>query len=312
MRRSSSATLPTALKRFDAVAGELTALERRLPQVVQERLAGAQAAFAAGRSAEAAAGFSAVLAADPGNAAARRGLERARVLDAVLREMANGARAEQSGDAAAALAAYRRALQLDPATDAARAGLARLQAQATGDAYASSIAQAQAALARRDYEAARAAYDRANRIRPGGAEVTEGLQQVQRAVETRTLASTLERAAAAERAERWSEALGLHREALKADPTLRPAQEGVARAEPRAMLDAELQSFLDRPDRFFSAAGRDVARNVVERAAAVPAPGPRLACPAGAHARVHHAGRDTDPRRTRVGQRHRGADLPDW
>ena len=265
-----------ALERFAAVDTGLAALERRLPQVVQERLAVAQAAFAAGRSTEAVAAFGAVLAADPANVAARRGLERSRVLDAVLQETARGARAEQSGDTGAALAAYRRALQLDPVTEAARAGVARLQARASGDAFAGAIAQAQSALAVRDYVTARAAYDRANRIRPGAPEVAEGLQQVQRATETRTLAATLERAAAAERAERWTEALGLHREALKADPTLRMAQEGVERTEPRAMLDAELQSFLDRPDRFFSAAGRDVARNVTERAAAVPAPGPRL------------------------------------
>lgn len=266
-----------ALKHFEATAVALTALEQRLPEVVQERLAVATAAFGAGRSAEASAGFSAVLAADPDNAAAQRGLERSRVLDAVLRETATGARAEQAGDTAAATAAYRRALQLDPATATARAGLARLQARATGDAFATAIAQAQSALAARDYPAARTAYERANRIRPDAPEVTEGLQQVQRATETRTLASTLERAAAAERAERWSEALSLHREALKADPTLRTAQEGVERTEPRAMLDAELQSLLDRPDRFFSAAGRDVARSVIERATVVPAPGPRLA-----------------------------------
>jgi eukaryotic-like serine/threonine-protein kinase len=265
-----------ALTRLDTVGAGLTALEQRLPKVVQERLAVAQAAFAAGRSAEAAAAFSAVLAADPTNAAAQRGSERSRVLDAVLRETATGARAEQAGDVAAATGAYRRALQLDPATAAAREGLARLQARASGDAFAAAVAQAQSALARRDYPAAQAAYERANRIRPGAPEVTEGLQQVQRAAETRTLASTLERAAAAERAERWSEALALHREALKADSTLRTAQEGVERTEPRAMLDAELQSFLDRPDRFFNAAGRDVARNVIERAATVAPPGPRL------------------------------------
>lgn len=262
--------------RFSAAAAGLAVLEQRLPQVVRQRLDAAQAAFGAGRSAEASAAFQSVLAADPDNAVARRGIERSRVLDAVLRETASGTRAEQSGDAAAAQAAYRRALALDPATDAARAGLARLQARATGDAFATAVGQAQAALAAHDYPAARAAFERAGRIRPGAPEVAEGLQQVQRATETRTLASTLERAAAAERAERWSEALALHREALKADPTLRTAQEGMERAEPRAMLDAELQSFLDRPDRFFSAAGRDVARNVIERASTVPVPGPRL------------------------------------
>jgi hypothetical protein len=129
---------------------------------------------------------------------------------------------------------------------------------------------------RRDYRAAEAAYQQAASLRPGAPEVVEGLQQVRRATETAALASTLEQATAAEREERWSDALRLHREALKGDPTLRAAQDGVARVEPRAALDAELQSYLDKPERMYSAAGRDVVRNILDRAALVPAPGPRL------------------------------------
>jgi tetratricopeptide (TPR) repeat protein len=265
-----------ALQRFDVVAQALSSLEKQLPDIVKQRLEVARAAFNAGKSAEATAAFAAVLKADPDNAAAKSGLERSRVLDQVLREMADAQRAEQAGEAAAAMAAYQRALKLDPASGAAREGIARLQARVTGDAYASAVAQAQSALARRDFRAAQAAYARAAHLRPGAPEVTEGLQTIQRATETQALATTLERATAAETAERWSEALGLYREALKGDATLRPAQEGVERAEPRAMLDAELQSFLDKPDRFFSVTGRDIARNVIERAARVTSPGPRL------------------------------------
>jgi tetratricopeptide (TPR) repeat protein len=265
-----------ALQRFDVVAQGLAGLEKRLPEVVKERLDAAKAAFTAGRSAEAAAGYTAALKADPENAAARTGLARSKVLDDVLRETNAGARAEQAGDNAAAIAAYERALKLDPATTVAHDSLVRLQARVAGDAYAAVIAQAQAALARNDFAAAQAAYERAAKLRPGAPEIAEGLQQIKRATETRQLASTLERALAAEHAEHWSEALNLHREALKGDPTLRTAQDGVERTEPRAMLDAELQSFLDKPDRFFSAPGRDIARNVVERASKIPAPGPRL------------------------------------
>ncbi|HEX9206891.1 MAG TPA: serine/threonine-protein kinase, partial [Steroidobacteraceae bacterium] len=166
-----------ALDRLDAVAAGLAALEQRWPKVVQERLAVAQAAFVAGRSAAATAAFRSVLAVDPTNAPAQRGIERSRVLDEVLRETGSGARAEQAGDVAAATSAYRRALQLDPATAAARDGLARLQARASGDAFAAAVAQAQSALARRDYPAAQAAYERAQRLRPGSPEVAEGLQQ---------------------------------------------------------------------------------------------------------------------------------------
>ena len=265
-----------ALAHFSTLATAVEALEQRVPQVVRERLDAARAAFEAGRSAEAREHFSAVLAVDPQHAEAKTGLRRSQVLDAVLRETAAGAQAEQAGDTAGAVAAYQRALKLDPATATARASLARLQARVAGDAYSAAIAQAQAALARRDYPAAQAAFEHAGRIRPGTPEVAEGLQQVRRASETRALASTLEQAAAAERAEQWSEALRLHRETLQAEPTLVAAQQGVERVEPRAMLDAELQSFLDRPERLYSPAGRDIARNVLERAGRVTAPGPRL------------------------------------
>jgi len=265
-----------AVQRFDALVQRLDALERRAPQVVAERLAAARQAFDAGRSVEAGECYAAVLQADPENAAAKTGLARAKVLDAVLRETAAGAQAEQAGDTAGAAAAYQRALQLDAATVAARAGLARLQARASSDAWSAAMAQAQAALVRRDYAAAQAAYERAGRLRPAAPEVAEGLQQVRRATETRSLASTIERAGVAEREERWSQALALYRDALRVEATLDAAQSGVERTEPRTMLDAELQSHLDRPERLYSPAGRDVARNVLERAGAVPAAGPRL------------------------------------
>ncbi len=266
----------SALAHFDAMARGLDGLERRLPEVIRTRLADAQAAFAAGRAAEAQDKYAAVLQVAPDDAAARSGIARSRVLDEVLRETAVGARAEQAGDASAAIAAYERALKLDPATTVARAGIARLGARATNDAYATTMAQAMAALARRDYATAQSAFEQAGRIRPGAPEVVDGLQQIRRATETKSLTAIVERAVAAERAEQWSQALALYGEALKAEPALRPAQEGVERAEPRAMIDAELQSFIDKPERLYSPAGRDIARNVLERAARVSTPGTRL------------------------------------
>jgi tetratricopeptide (TPR) repeat protein len=266
----------SALAHFDSMARALDALELRLPAVVGERLADAQAAFDVGRAAEAQEKYAAVLQVAPGNVAARNGIARSRVLDAVLRETAVGARAEQAGDARAAVAAYQRALQLDPATTVARAAIARLGAREANDAYATAMAQAMAALARRDYATAQSSLEQAGRIRPGTPEVADGLQQIRRATETKSLTAIVERAAAAERAEQWSQALALYGEALKAEPALRPAQEGVERAEPRAMIDAELQSFIDKPERLYSPAGRDIARNVLERAARVSTPGTRL------------------------------------
>ena len=266
----------SALAHFDSLARGLDLLEKRLPEVVRARLADAQAAFDAGRAAEAKEKYAAVLQVAPDDAAARSGLARSQVLDEVRRETAAGARAEQAGDARGAVAAYQRALKLDPATTVARAGIARLAARETDDAYAAAMARAMAALARRDYAVAQGSFEQAGRIRPGTPEVADGLQQIRRATETKSLTAIVERAAAAERAEQWSEALALYGEALKVEPALRPAQEGAERAEPRAQIDAELQSFIDKPERLYSPAGRDIARNVLERAARVAAPGTRL------------------------------------
>ncbi len=265
-----------ALEKLKGAAQPIGQLEKQVSEVVRQRLADGQAALEAGRSAEATDRYTAVLRVDAANAAAQAGLKRARVLDDVLKEVAAGTRAEQGGDAAAAQAAYRRALALDPATRSARDGLARLQARATGDAYSAAMSTGLAALARKDYAAARQAFERAGQIRPGAPEVADGLRQIEQAGRTRDIGERLARARAAEREERWADALSAYRDALKVDPALVDGQQGAERSEPRAMLDAQLQTYLDRPDRLFSQEGRATARNVLAQAQAVSAAGPRL------------------------------------
>lgn len=265
-----------AITHFEAVAAGLTQLEQQRPAVLAQRLREAAAAFDAGRSADAAERYAAALRIEPTSDVARTGLARAKVLDEVLRETSLGARAEQQGDVASAAAAYKRALALDSASQTAREGLGRLQARATGDAFATTMAQALAAIARQDYPTAQAALQRADKIRPGATEVAEGMRQIRLATETRQLSQVLDRAAVAEREERWADALAAYREALKTDSTLRQAQEGVERSEPRAMLGAQLQAYIDRPERLFTPQTRAAARSALAQAAGSGAVGPRL------------------------------------
>jgi tetratricopeptide (TPR) repeat protein len=265
-----------ALASLRTAAQRVEALEKQVPVVLRQRVADGNAALDTGRTSDAQREFSAALRIEPSHAAATLGMKRAQVLDEVLRETATGSRAEQAGDATAALAAYQRALKLDPATRAAREGIARLQARATGDAFAAAMSQGLGALARKDYVAARGAFERAGRIRPGAPEVADGLQQIEQAGRTRDINAILARARAAEREERWADALNAYRDALKGDPALIEGQQGADRSEPRAMVDAQLQTYIERPDRLFSPDGRAAARNALAQAQAVPSPGPRL------------------------------------
>jgi hypothetical protein len=233
-------------------------------------------AIEAGDAAGATRQYALALKIDASSAVAARGLKRAASLDEVRRLLAEATGLEGEGKTEAAVAAYRKALQLDPDAGSARAGLARLQSEAAANAFAAAVADGLAAISRKDYPAARAAFQRADRIRPGAPEVQDGLAQVERALGDRSLASHLEAAQRAEREERWRDALDGYRKALQVDANLLAAQQGVERAEPRAMLDAELAAYLARPERLFSSEVRGAAKSVLQRASSIPSPGPLL------------------------------------
>ena len=266
----------TALARLRAADADLRAVEQQVDPALRAALAAGLAALESGNASEAKRQFDIALLIDPANAAATRGLRRVESLDAVRTLLADAAELERTGQTAAAQANYRKALALDPDTVAARTALARLDAQASGNAFGAAIADALAALARNDYASARAAYERAGRIRPGATEVKEGLEQVERALGGRSIDAHLDAARKAEREERWGDALVEYRQALKIDANLLTAQQGVERAEPNAMLYAELDSYLERPEKVFSSDVRGAARATLNRASAVPDPGPVL------------------------------------
>jgi tetratricopeptide (TPR) repeat protein len=265
-----------ALASLRSADSELAATERNAASQLAAALAAGRSAFDAGDAATARRQFERALAIDPGNAAARRGVERSGTLDEVRKLLAEAALLENRGQMAAAEAAYRKALALDRDTQSAREALARIQAQGAAGAFSAAMSQGLERLARRDFEAARAAFERAGRLRPGAPEVADGLAQVERGLAGRTITTHLVAAQEAERAERWSQALAEYRKALDVDRNLLAAREGVERAEPRAMLDGELVSVTDRPERLFSSEARGAARASLARARAVPAPGPVL------------------------------------
>jgi tetratricopeptide (TPR) repeat protein len=265
-----------ALARLRAADADFAASAQQADEQKRAALAAGTAALAAGDATAARRGFERALAIEPGNAMATRGLERAGTLPEVRRLLAEAAQLEQQGQAAAAVASYRRALQLDRDTDAARQALARLEAQASSGAFAAAMAQGLDSLGRRDYAQARDAFERAGRLRPGAPEVAEGLAQVERGLAGSSIAAHLAAAQDAERAERWSQALAEYRNALQVDRNLLAARQGVERTEPRAMLDGELAAFIERPERLYSAEIRGAARATVQKARAVPTPGPVL------------------------------------
>jgi tetratricopeptide (TPR) repeat protein len=265
-----------ALATLRAADADLVSTEKLAVVKLREALAAGAAGLESGDAAAARAGFERALQIEASNAVAKRGLERATTLDEVRALLAEARMLEERGDTTGATAEYRKALALDRDALDAREGIARLQAQASSAEFAGAMSQGLDALARRDYAAARESFERAGRLRPGSPEVADAIAQVERALGARSLAANVEAAQAAEREERWADALTEYRKALTADPNLLAAQQGVERAEPRAQLDAELRAYAERPERLYSPDMRNAARAAITRARAVPQAGPVL------------------------------------
>jgi tetratricopeptide (TPR) repeat protein len=269
-------SLSLAEKRLNEASRLLSNVEAQTSQNLAAQLATGDRALAAGQAEVARQAYESARRIDPNNTRATEGLQRTRNLSGVLPLLADGENAEAARDYARAVQDYSQALSLDPGNAKARAGLGRAHAAFGQDTYAKAVGTGFAALGAGRLDEARAAFEKARGIRPGGAEAQTGLQRVGAALSARGYASTRQRAAALEAEERWTEAFNEYDAALKVDPSLVFAQQGRARAASRADLSSALQNLIDHPERLAAQAVRAEAESLVRRAAGADPSGPVL------------------------------------
>ena len=245
--------------------------------VAKEALARGRDALAAGRSTEAAEAFALVLKVQPGGSAARKGLERSRVLDEVRTLTTSAEELEARDDLDGAAQRYRKAVSLDPLTTAAQQGLARIDKNASEKAFTAAMSEAVAALNARDFPRSREAFERARAIKPDAPDVTSGLEAVAEGARLAKIAENREKARGFEAHEAWRSAAQHYQAVLDVDATIRFAQEGKARAEARAELSSELTFHIGNPARLSEAKVLDEASASLQRAMDIADKGPRLA-----------------------------------
>jgi len=265
----AAAALKEALSR-------LGALESRGAALLAESLHAGELALLAGDAEEAMSRFSLASTLDPENAVAQRGLARAERIGEVFALLHAGERHEANAELERAREDYRRAAELDPDLERAHTELARVEDRIAEARHRESMSLGLAALGRKDFKAARDAFEAALGSRPGSEGAAEGLAQAKQRLRLASIARLRVQAAGFEGEERWSEASERYEAALALDSTLVFAQEGKARASRRAALEAELDSFRNDPERLASPRVHERAAQMLAQAAAVPDPGPRL------------------------------------
>ena len=229
--------------------GTLEALDDRAASVVTEAVDRGTLALASRNSAGAKQAFEFALSVDPDHADAERGLERAGTLDQVLALVKEADGYEALGNLNGAIERYREALELDAQAPGAASAIARIEQKRLNENFASAMSDGLSAFDSSDNERAKAAFERALKLKPGASEASSALAQVENRILAERISANLNAAVEAERGERWADAAKSFRAAAALDRALDGAAASAARAERRAKLDAQLETVIARPER---------------------------------------------------------------
>lgn len=255
---------------------QLAALQAKARDTLQTAISDGWQAFDERDSRMAVDRFQLALIVDSQNAEARRGLRRAQNLDQVLKNYREGQRLEKQSDFAGARAAFTEVLNIDPEFEPAREGLQRVGGQIATNRFAQAMSDGFTALGREDYDAARTAFMRAERIRPASPEPKDGLAQVAFEENQSAIQDLRRQARLMEKSERWSEASGRYEKVLKLDANLTFAQEGRARARNMAQLYEQVILYVSQPERMVTDSVYQNALSLYHEASALEDRGPVL------------------------------------
>lgn len=238
-----------ARERYQAGLAQLRAIEDSVPERLAARLERVREAMEAAdpELATTNLGVAALLAPDsPEVEALRKRLDK---LPQVMTAMETAAAAEAGGDLAAAVAALEQATGLDPRHRGAAEELARVSELHTEERFNRAMSEGYAALDEARFSDARRSFARARELRPGAGEADSALRELQATETAHRLAALKRKGAALEAEEDWQAAVARYESALEIDASVVFAQEGLARARPRAKLQEQLEAVIDKPER---------------------------------------------------------------
>jgi len=259
--------------RAESLAQELAG---RSGRVLTRLLDEGQTALATGDGMLAQRKFSTALKIDSANPAARRGLERAKTIEAVMALMASGRQHETGGDLSLASADYQKALQLDAFSQEARRALERVTGLIKEARFQQLVSEGLAAFHNSDYPVARQKLISAKLLKPNSLEVQDALSQVDQALRLARIDTLQKQALTAEQTENWPQALKSYQAVLDVDQNVQFAIRGKKRAAEQIRIAKRLDFFLAQPDTLESESQLKKAILLLSEAGDVEPQGPKL------------------------------------
>jgi len=260
--------------RATSIANELAG---RSGQALTRLLDEGQTALNAGDGSLAQRKFATALMIDSANQVARRGLERAKTIEAVITLIASGKQHEAGGDLALAAADYQKALQLDAYSQEARIALESVNGRIKEAQFQQLISGGLAAFHNNEYQTARKKLIKAKALKPNSLEVVDALSQVDQAIRLARIDTLQRQALAAEQTEDWQTALKSYQAVLGIDKNVQFAGRGTKRAAEQIRIAKRLDFFLAKPETLESNSQLNNAILLLGEAEDVKPQGPKLA-----------------------------------
>lgn len=256
---------------------QLKAVQAAIPALVEAALESAVAAIEQGDRKQLDKALERLRQIEPDNGALAQLEQRAASLEPLLTLLANAADAEADGDLATAERQLREATELDEAHERARAELKRVTAAHREQRYSQAMSEGYSALDNSRFGTAQKAFAQAAKLRPGSPEVAGAVAELRAAKTAAQLADLRRQGRKLEDSESWQEAAERYAEALEIDATMVFAQEGLARATPRARLAEQLSKTLAEPGRLADTAVAANMEALLQQASQLQPQGPLLA-----------------------------------
>ena len=262
---------------YESAGKQLTELLQSREKRFADAMIRAMQALDRDDAATALAAFELALAIDPANAEVRNGAARAQAREQVLRAMQDGDQAESQGDWQAAADHYDAAVRMDPAYAPAQLALQRVAEKLDRMKFQAAMSGMLAALDANRLADASDALAAAAGIYPDHPAVQDARQRLAEARRQASLARLRREAAGRVANEDWAGASGLYRQALKIDNNAVFARTGMAHAQQRMKLHAQLDHYLSDPARLASDEPLANARKLLEANRNLPEQEPLLA-----------------------------------
>lgn len=236
-----------ALDKYRESLTALQALRDGIPERIEKHLAEGDEALDRGDAEAAHKAFDLVLIISDEHPRGKKGKVRAKKLPEAWQHFTAGKEAFTDRELDTARDALQQSLEVDPETKAAKELLPQVLAAINERDYSEAMSAGYAAIAEEDFTAARAAFKRAQKLKPEAGEPAIGLQQAQNGAQRSHIEQLVGKASQQEASEDWHGAVKSYTELLEKDPSLVSAITGKARAQARAKLDDQLRGLLEDP-----------------------------------------------------------------